>query len=154
MGTAHDKIGSPVYYTKFSSWYIYRAGLEGEGRQARVVGRLDCTSRPGEEIQRVLVLNGGEVDSFTQLAGSDRESSGSVVGGEEGSQQLDDTGSVLRWLLRDEDEVPSSRRATVMTARLDSAAAREQGHSDQDGDDAEGDGIGVVANWLASLDLG
>ena len=91
---------------------------------------------------------------ITRLAGSDRESSGSVVGGEEGSQQLDDTGSVLRWLLRDEDEDPSSRRATVMTARLDSTAAREQGHSDQDGDDAGGDGIGVVANWLASLDLG
>ena len=59
-----------------------------------------------------------------------------------------------RLVLRDEDEVPSSRRATVMTARLDSTAAREQGNGDQDGDDADGDGIGVVANWLASLDLG
>ena len=41
-----------------------------------------------------------------------------------------------------------------MPARLDSTAASEQGHGDQDGDDAEGDGIGVVVNWLASLDLG
>ena len=150
----NDRADRLVQWGKTAGPYsrMAKAGAgEGDGRQARVVGRLSCTKRPGEEIQRELVLNEGEVDSFTQLAGSGSDSSGSVVGVVEETQRSDDTGSVLRWLLRDpdEDEVPSSRRATVTVTRPDDTETREAGQGDYDGDD-----VGVVANWLASLDLG